>query len=313
MENKSLYRVLRVISLLSKERGYTVKQLASLFDADIKSIYRDLAILKEAGFLLKKDKGYRYFIEKYNASLFTEKLLSFSIEEASMLKDALLATHSKNPLKNQALHKLFALSELDNLVEIIYDNEVGETINTLHKAIKNKKQVLLQNYHSSNSNTIKNRTVEPISFYKNMQYVVAYDTESNEVRQFKPDRAEKAILLNTGQKFADMHHSLAPDVFGMNGTPHFMADLKLNIRAANLLKEEFPASKKHITKASRPNTYIFTAPCKGYEGIGRFALGLPGDVEVLGDEGFLGYLEEKVRKFHYSLDKSKRIEKKTVE
>ena len=67
--------------------------------------------------------------------------------------------------------------------------------------------------------------------------------------------------------------------------------IRLSMLACNLLKEEYPLSKKHIieTKAG----FLFEAPIAGYEGVGRFVLGLPGEVAVEASEAFENYLQHK--------------------
>jgi hypothetical protein len=54
----------------------------------------------------------------------------------------------------------------------------------------------------------------------------------------------------------------------------------LSLKACNLLGEEYPLAKKHLTQKN--GGYRLEIPVAGFEGIGRFVLGLPGEVEVLG-------------------------------
>ncbi|PSR02132.1 MAG: hypothetical protein BRD50_07625 [Bacteroidetes bacterium SW_11_45_7] len=68
----------------------------------------------------------------------------------------------------------------------------------------------------------------------------------------------------------------------MNGEPVAEVHLKLSPRAANLLKEEFPAA-----------TAIWRGEVKGFEGVGRFVLGFPGEVEALAPQRLIDYLHEK--------------------
>jgi proteasome accessory factor C len=301
MDNKSLLRMLNMIADLGKENGISVRQLTRKYNVSNKSIYRNIETLRDAGFMIRKMPDYRYKIEKYNASLFEEGILSFSVQEASLIKDALLAAHSQHPLKNQTLSKLFALSEINDIVEIIYDQKTGEILRVLKEAITEKKQVKLYNYRSSNSNTIRDRIIEPVSFHKNMKYIFAFDTGSKEVKQFKAERAERAELLQQNYQYSHLHSSLKPDHFGMNGNPAFIVDMKLNIRAANLLKEEFPLAEKDIRELSDRKSYMYSAPCKGYEGVGRFVMGLPGQIQVLGDEDFIKYLQKQTKSFTDSI------------
>ena len=54
----------------------------------------------------------------------------------------------------------------------------------------------------------------------------------------------------------------------------------------------------HILKAgSQDGAYNLKIPIAGYQGIGRFVMGLPGEVEVSGSSGFKKYLKEELKKF----------------
>jgi hypothetical protein len=72
-----------------------------------------------------------------------------------------------------------------------------------------------------------------------------------------------------------------------------MACLELNIRAFNLLTEEYPLAEQHITKTNE-NTFLFQAPVCSYEGVCRFVLGLFSEITVLGDSGLKTFIREKI-------------------
>ncbi|MBD0333250.1 MAG: transcriptional regulator, partial [Chitinophagaceae bacterium] len=57
---------------------------------------------------------------------------------------------------------------------------------------------------------------------------------------------------------------------------------------------EYPPAKKYI-QAENGN-YRLQIPIADFQGIGRFVLGLLGEVKVLGPEAFIKFLEEKQKK-----------------
>lgn len=62
--------------------------------------------------------------------------------------------------------------------------------------------------------------------------------------------------------------------------------LRLGRLAYNLLVEEYPASIRYITQGDDENTWIFNSYVLcNYAGIGRFAIGLSDDIDILEDDG----------------------------
>jgi hypothetical protein len=64
------------------------------------------------------------------------------------------------------------------------------------------------------------------------------------------------------------------------------------LRAYLLLSEEFPLAVPYIEK--RETDYLFNGPVAGFEGVGRFVLGLMDEVKVKGPENFKTFLSKKL-------------------
>ena len=62
----------------------------------------------------------------------------------------------------------------------------------------------------------------------------------------------------------------------------------------NVLIEEYPNTAKYIQQTN-DGKYLLEMDVCSYLGIGRFVLGLFDDIEVIGDEGFKAYLQEKIQ------------------
>lgn len=289
---KKLYTLLQMIALLSKSDGYTVDRLARKYDMSTRNIYRYLDLLKECGFHLQKDSDHRYKITGAG-EVFQQEGVTFSLEEAGIIKDAVMAIHSVHPLRNNILAKLFAHSDLDAAAELIYNKMIGQTIAKLTQAIQEKQQVVLRSYHSHNSETIADRLVEPIGFVNNMRYFTAFEPDSNQVLQFKPDRVGSVALRETDQQYTHLYSVQHPDAFGMNGEPVAEVRLQLSPRAANLLQEEFPQAIDGLQTTGKDGTAVWRGRVKGFEGVGRFVLGLPGEAEAVSPQGLIDYLDER--------------------
>jgi proteasome accessory factor C len=85
------------------------------------------------------------------------------------------------------------------------------------------------------------------------------------------------------------------DVFGLTGDAWMDVKLKLSPLAYNLLVEEFPLAKQ-FAKRRKEGTF-FVGPVRHWKGIGRFVLGLPGEIEVIAPEELRAYLKERAGKW----------------
>src|SRR4051812_38557693 len=151
-----LLRLFQIIAVL-KSGHWTIKQLAERFDTSERTIYRYINLLEEVDFLMEKDFDNRYFIV---TSEDDPSQSQFSLEETRLIKKLIQSGTSDNPLKNLLLKKLSLNSELDSMPRLFVKARLGKFVEVLAEAIKNKKQVLLKNYHSAHSNEIRDRVVE---------------------------------------------------------------------------------------------------------------------------------------------------------
>src|SRR5687768_7863049 len=168
-----LLRLFQIIAVL-KSGHWTIKQLAERFDTSERTIYRYINLLEEVDFLIEKDFENRYFII---TSEDDPSQTQFSLEETRLIKKLIQSGASDNPLKNLLLKKLSLNSELDSMPRLFVKARIGKFVDQIAESIKNKKQVVLKNYHSARSNEIRDRLVEPIQFGDNYQSVMALDTQ----------------------------------------------------------------------------------------------------------------------------------------
>ena len=104
---------------------------------------------------------------------------------------------------------------------------------------------------------------------------------------------EDVELTDFGWQNEREHRSLPVDVFRNTGELTKIVEFELNIRARNLLTEEYPLSQNAIKEITK-NRYLFKTTVAKYEGPGRFVIGVSDDIKLVGDEGFLKYLKVKV-------------------
>jgi proteasome accessory factor C len=283
-----LLRLFQIIAVL-KSGHWTIKQLAERFDTSERTIYRYINLLEEVDFIIEKDFDNRYFII---TSEDDPSQTQFSLEETRLIKKLIQSGATDNPLKNLLLKKLSLNSELDSMPRLFVKARIGKFVDQLADSIKNKKQVVLRNYHSARSNEIRDRLVEPIQFGDNYQSIMALDTQDKTSKQFKLDRIGEILDTPKSFEFENLHQKTQTDIFGFTGDANTWIELKLTLRAYLLLREEYPLSIPYTEKGE--NEYYFRAPVANFEGIGRFVMGLLDEIKVVGPDNFKAFLREKL-------------------
>lgn len=284
-----LLRLFQIIAVL-KSGHWTIKQLAERFDNSERTIYRYIKLLEEVDFLLEKDFENRFFIITTDDD---PAQAPFSIEETKLIKKLIQSGAHDNPLKSTLLKKLSLNSEMDSMPRLFLKVRLGHFVDQLAEAIKNKNQVVLKNYHSANSNEIRDRLVEPIHFGDNYQSIVALDSQDKVCKQFKLDRIGEIIGMKTKFQYEELHRKNQSDIFGFSGDSNNWITLHLSLRAYLLLREEYPLSIPFTERTEEG--YNFHGPVSNFDGIGRFVLGLMDEVRIKGPEVFKTFIENKLQ------------------
>lgn len=154
----------------------------------------------------------------------------------------------------------------------------------LKKAIKNKKQVILHAYRSSNSKTISDRYVEPIKFENNGQAIICYDNGKQDIRQFLLSRTNDMELLESDWINEEKHINAPVDLFGWTDhgeTYHISLDLRLP--EYNYLIESCPKAKKAKAISKLPdkdNVWRLDTTVFSLYPVLRFYLLFADDIEI---------------------------------
>lgn len=156
----------------------------------------------------------------------------------------------------------------------------NSTVENLSKAIRSRYRVILHNYQSSNSGEIRDREVEAFNFTDDGKAVWCYDIEKNDVRLFNIARIGFVEITKQMWTHQTKHKCGNIDVFNMTGSAVVDVCLRLNMRAKNILTEEFPRSKEHIVKESN-NSWLFTSQVYNIAGVARFYIGLANSIQIV--------------------------------
>lgn len=284
VEQQKLFRVLQLIKLLKSHRRRTLDQLAGILEISTRSIYRYLDLLTEVGYLVDQDLEGRPFI--FNEQPEEDQL--FTPEEAKLVND-LLAGASKHPLTESIRKKLYQSSELSALPDNLIKAHTGMVVRKLAEAIENKRQVILKKYESASSETVTDRQVEPLLLTENYTMLSAYEKASDKVKIFKIERISGVEQLEEPCVYITKAPLKTPDAFGMVGDEKIEVKLLLSQRAAMLLREEHPLCIPGISFDKEKGKWVYCGVVKDFKGVGRFILGLPGEVEVKEPEGLKEY------------------------
>ncbi len=292
-----LLRLFREIMLLHNSAGgYTAKELAEKVGASWRTVYRDIQLLGEVGFFTEEiDRG-RFVIRGADKELRKfEKNLQFTPVEAGMLSQAVSSIPEGNPIKKNILAKLLSFSGMDDILKTIIKADISRNFELLARAMREKKQVVLVNYASSHSGSIRNRTVEPYQFSSDSTFLKAFDPDSLSNKTFKVERIEEVIITSQSWKYENkQEREQETDIFGFNGEAETWLKLRLSLRAANLIKEENPGSHEFLSRESAKD-YLFEGPVRSFAGVGRFVLSLLDEVEIVGPEKFKEFIEKKIK------------------
>lgn len=296
MDQPKLERLLRVMKMLTANNSLTVDEIAAKLAISQRSVYRYIDTFRAAGFVIKKtdnfiklDKSSPYFKD-------ISELIHFSEEEAFILKSAIENIDENNLLKQNLKKKLYTVYNYNILAETIVSGKNGRNVQQLVEAIENKRSVILRNYSSAHGNDIRDRHVEAYAFTTNYVQVWCYCPEEDTNKLFKVSRIGSVEVLDDKWHYQVKHQSGCIDIFRMNSCDMKHIKLKLGLRSANLLMEEYPLSIIKLKKLPDNEWLLDTDVCS-YDGVGRFVMGLLDDIEIIDSPEFFHYIQELIVNF----------------
>jgi predicted DNA-binding transcriptional regulator YafY len=286
-QNKIL-RVLQMISVLKKQPAKSIRFLAGILESTDRTVYRYLDLVKELGFELQKDQNNKFLIVSGD----DYETVSFSKEEASLLRDLVLTAGKDSKLKDSVLQKIYLQSEIAIQGNQILKANLGILVAKINTAITENKRVLLKSYHSINTQKISDRLIEPISLTDNYNSICGFEIETKTNKYYNIERITEVIVLNEQQEYQKLHQLDEVDAFGFskqNGEK-FQVELILTLKAYILLKEEYPKIEKHIKKDKNSSVYNLNIEVNNPKPITRFILGLKDEIVVVGSNEFKEHL-----------------------
>ncbi len=294
-EQAKLNRLLKTISMLKTPLGRTLESMAGDLEIHARTVRRYINLLEANGFLIDKSiSGNRWFIVPDCDG--DSNLLNFSLDEAVLIRDLVMNGAHNHPLKKGIFQKLYINSELKSLSDNLIEARINDIVNKLKRAVKSELKVVLKNYHSVNSNAIKDYLIEPHSFSTNYMAVWAYDIRGDLNKQFRTSRIGEIQVLDIKQSNISKHKSFNLDPFGYEGEERLEILLQLNLASITKLREVHPKAVKYIDRQG--DKYIFRGIIHHVEGAGRFILSQAGDVKIIQGDSLIEYVRDKFKMFN---------------
>ncbi|MCK6543889.1 YafY family transcriptional regulator [bacterium] len=198
-------RLIAIVLLLHSRKIIRAKDIAEHFDITLRTVYRDMKALNEAGVPIAAEAGEGYsLVEGYHLPpvMFTHEeaaALLVGSELTRSLTDASLQTHITS-----ALHKIQAVlpqdrkNYLDNLRDalhiVTYPSRFKEgfrddVLKTIQDAIVHRR-ILTIEYITNRDDRQSKRNVEPLGlvYYSNFWHLIAYCRLRKDYRDFRTDR-----------------------------------------------------------------------------------------------------------------------------
>lgn len=214
MQESRLFKI--VYHLLDKGQA-TAPELAEKFEVSVRTIYRDIDALSEAGIPIYAEAGRNGGIHLMNDFVLDKAVLSK--EEKQEILTALQSINfTKNISSSQTLQKLSAIFNLssENWLEVDFSRWgnkgiENEKFELLKSAVVHQKCVKIT--YANSYGTISERIVQPLKMsYKSMSwYLKAYCTEKQDYRIFKLTRIiDLEVLADSFRKssFPELNEAL---------------------------------------------------------------------------------------------------------
>ena len=208
-------RLTAILIHLQSKKVVKAEEIADRFEMSLRTVYRDVKALMEAGVPIGSEAGKGYFIvDGYHLPP-----VMFSQDEASAI---LLAGKLVEKMTDESVRKAFesalmkiksVLSEvgkdhletLETYVEVFQSPRYQASqfpnhfLTDIQKALVNREVVVLD-YHSTKEQVTK-REVEPIGifYYSSAWHLIGWCRMRNDYRDFRADRIKK--LTHTEKKF----------------------------------------------------------------------------------------------------------------
>ncbi len=204
-----LPRLISILTLLKSRRVLTATELSGKFDISIRTVYRDIQKLIEAGVPVITIEGRGYslmdgytvapvqFTEKQANALITAQHLVKQSNDSSFTNDFEEAlTKIKSVFKSSVLEKSELLNNKIHVFDNQYENISSNALSELQLAITHFNYVEI-NYRKADDPNISFRKIEPCALFSTYQkwILIAWCHLRKDFRAFRVDRIQHFKIL----------------------------------------------------------------------------------------------------------------------
>jgi predicted DNA-binding transcriptional regulator YafY len=204
-----LARLISILTLLKSKRLLTATELAAKYEVSIRTIYRDIRKLEEAGIPVYTIEGRGYslmdnytvapvqFTEKQANALITAQHIVSQSKDASFVNEFNEAlTKIKSVFRSSVQEKSELLSDKIHVWNWEYEEFSSDALSEIQLAITNFNFVEI-NYQKADDPTISFRKIEPCAMYStNHKWIlIAFCHLRNDMRAFRIDRIKHYKIL----------------------------------------------------------------------------------------------------------------------
>jgi len=289
-----------ILLLVQQPFRYKKKEIADKLSVSIATIDRDFTALKNINLTTTYNEEYRYGFVKDKAYDQLKNLLHFTEKEQDFLVKAINAYNNLNEHDKTAKRvkrKLNSLYDFRKLGLDILREPHLQMIDLLEKAKREKMQILLKNYHSSNSNSVRDRLVEPLHVSPFDDMVYAYDVERQKISHFRMTRIGGIEELGKSATFKKSFNLGDADPFYIVSDDKIMVRLEFGVGAYNELILRFPLAKRYIKTYASGDKFEFQCDVNiKFYGISNFILNCHHDKVIVHEPvELLEHLQEKLK------------------
>ncbi|MDR2283972.1 MAG: YafY family transcriptional regulator [Sphingobacterium sp.] len=220
---KRFDRIVEILIQLQSKKVIKAQELADRFEVSLRTIYRDIKSLEQAGVPIIGEAGSGYsLVDGYRLPpvVFTkQEAMSFIAAEKLMEKfmdKKLMSDYKSAMYKVRSVLKhneRDSISVIENQIIMgkssydTFNQSVPHALQTVFESIAHKRQIALS-YQGANDGQPDTRVIEPIGLFheNNFWYIGAYCLKREDYRQFRADRIFTIDLL--AQTFTQQHISL---------------------------------------------------------------------------------------------------------
>ena len=243
-----LARLLGMTLELMAKRRVTAAELADKFEVSVRTVYRDMELISQAGIPVVSyngaDGGYEltsgYFVSRQH----------FSVEDLSVIFSLLKAMEgAMGGSVSSAMRKLSSLhpklADGEGREAVVLDLSVPDSerchVQELYRAVR-QRQVVRFTYTDA-AGTTSDRCVEPVNLLwsKGAWYVEAYCRTRRAMRYFRVSRIER--LEVTEEKFVPRESGHEP---AREETPGIRVRLRFDLSVRTRVLEQFPGECEYL-------------------------------------------------------------------